>query len=102
MKKKTRLAVALSIAAATMFGTVGPATASQYSERQLWCSFNWEEVRIQGRTTGDTKHYLTPGGSVWYKGYKNNITSTTYTGASNVWAGLEASILVSTNVSICV
>ncbi|MET3976552.1 hypothetical protein [Cellulosimicrobium sp. TH-20] len=104
-KNSWRAALAAAVVGATVLVGVGQASAVtyQYMDKELNCRLG-DQVRIQGRTTGETDHKLVLGSGyyLWYKGYKNNITSTTYTHVQDGTARILATRLVSSNVSSCV
>jgi hypothetical protein len=54
---------------------------------------------IQGRTTGDTFHSVDS--TTWYKGYKNNVTSTTYASVAGPFNWEIAATDVATGTASC-
>jgi hypothetical protein len=96
--------VVVAIASAALLTTVPAATAFslQWFDKSVACG-SGQQVRIQGRTIGDTTHStITVYHLSWYKGYKNNVTSTTHTHVGSDTTRVHSSGTVSDNFSNCI
>lgn len=70
-----QIAAAALLSVALVFSGQVSASADSKGGTGAYCAANYR-VKVQGRSTGDTKHQVNL--TVWHKGYKNNVTSTTY------------------------